>query len=245
MAVPPTDEQTTVTEFSANAFGRVFRCFTEPRPVFGEIAGKPTFFWVLLLTLAVALGAQLFLSPRIDMEATIAQSMRQAGREVSEEALQEAVKGAERFRVLGLILGPLGVLAVTFLLGGVYFLALRFVGSEAEYPAVLSAVAHAGFPPSAVQSGLMAVVASTRVAFPAQEIPKLLKSNLAAFLPEDAPKGLVALGEVLDIFNVWYWVLLVWGLSAVGKVPLRNAAGIVAVLWGAWTAVRVALALLR
>lgn len=245
MAVPPSEERASVTEFSARALARVFRCFVEPRKVFAEITQKPTFFWVLLLTVAVTLGVQLVISPRIDMEATIARSMSQAGREIPEERLQEAVRGAERFRTFGLILGPSGALAVTLLLAGAYFLALKVVGSEAEYPGVLSAVAHAGFPPSAVQSVLMAVVASARASFPAQSIPKLLKSSLAAFLPEDAPKALAGLGEVLDIFNVWYWVLLAWGLSAVGKVPLRKSAGVVAVLWGAWALVRVALALVR
>lgn len=245
MAVPPSEEKPFVTEFSTNALARVFRCFAEPRKVFAEIAHKPTFFWVLLLSAALTLSVQLVLSPRIDMEATIARSMSQAGREIPEERLQEAVRGAERFRTFGLIVGPLGALAVTFLLGGVYFLALKVVGSEAEYPGVLSTVAHAGFPPSAAQSVLLAVVASTRESFPAQEIPRLLKSNLAAFLPEDAPKALSGLGEVLDIFNVWYWVLLAWGLSTVGKVSLRQSAGVVAVLWGAWTLVRVVLALVR
>lgn len=238
-------EKAEVGEFSEKALGRVFRCFTEPRQVFGEIAARPTFFWVLCLTAVLSFSVQLVLSPRIDMEATITQGMSQAGKEITEERLREAVKAAERFRKVGMVLAPMGALAVTLLLGGVYFLALKVAGSEAEYPPVLSAVAHAGFPPSAAQSVLLSVVALARESFPAQEIPGLLKSSVASFLPEDAPKALLAFGGVLDVFNLWYWMLLAWGLAAVGGLSVRKSASVVAVLWGAWTAIRVALALVR
>ncbi len=245
MASQELQEKLAVGELSRKALGRVFRCFSEPRRVFGELAFRPTFFWVLLLTVFLSLSVQLILSPRIDMEATVTQGMRRAGREVPEEKVREAVQAGERFRTIGLVLAPMGALAVTLLLGGVYFLALKVAGSEAEYPAVLSAVAHAGFPPSAAQSLLLAIVASTRQSFPAQEIPKLLQSNLASFLGEDAPQALVAVGELLDVFNLWYWVLLAWGLAAVGGVPMRKSASIVAVFWGFWAVARVALAFLR
>lgn len=241
----PLAEKAPVGEFSGKALGRVFRCFTEPRAVFAEIAARPTFFWVLLLTVVLSLGVQLVLAPRIDMEATVLQGISRAGKEIPEEQVREAVNTANRFRTFGLVLAPLGALAVTLLLGGVYFLALKVAGSEAEYPPVLSAVAHAGFPPGLTQSVLLSVVASTREPFPAQEIPRLLKSNVAAFLPEDAPRVLSALGGVLDVFNVWYWLLLAWGLAAVGGVSLRKSAGVVAVLWGAWALLQVVLALLR
>lgn len=238
-------ERANVREFSGKALGRLFRCFSEPRAVFAEVAAKPTFFWVLAMTVMVSVSVQLVLSPRIDMEATISQQMRRAGKEIPEERVREAVQAAERFRTFGLVLAPMGALAVTLVLGGIYFLALRVVGSEAEYPPVLSVVAHAGFPPSAVQSVLLAIVASHREAFPAQEIPRLLKSSLASFLPEHAPRALVGLGGVLDAFNVWYWVLLAWGLAAVGGVATRKAVGVVAAVWSAWAVLQVALALLR
>ncbi|GBC79257.1 hypothetical protein HRbin09_00473 [bacterium HR09] len=241
----PLAEEAPVGEFSGKALGRVFRCFTEPRTVFAEIAARPTFFWVLLLTVVLSLGVQLVLAPRIDMEATVLQWAGQAGQELPEEQVQERVNASRRFRTFALVITPMGALAVTLLLGGVYFLALKVAGSEADYPPVLSAVANAGFPPSLAQSVLLSVVASTREPFPAQEIPRLLKSNVAAFLPEDAPRVLSALGGILDVFNVWRWLLLAWGLAAVGGVSLRKSAGVVAVLWGAWALLQVVLALLR
>ncbi|MCS7182743.1 MAG: YIP1 family protein [Thermoanaerobaculum sp.] len=232
-------------ELSLRSLHRVARCFYEPKAVFSGVAKAPTFFWVLLLSALLTLGVQVVLVPRIDLEATISQQLSRSGQEISEEQLQEAVKGAQRFQKLALFLAPLGTLAVTALLAGLYFLALKAVGSDAEYPPVLSAVAHAGFPPSVTQSLLLAVVASTRGQLPAQEIPRLVKSNLAAFLPEGAPKMLFGLGQVLDLFNLWYWVLLAWGLSAVGGVSGRKAAGILAVLWGLWAILQMGLALLR
>ncbi|MFN3413752.1 MAG: hypothetical protein ACK42L_06795, partial [Thermoanaerobaculum sp.] len=87
-----------VGEFSGEALGRVFRCFTEPRQVFAEISARPMFFWVLLLTVVLSLGVQLVLAPHIDMEATVLQWASQAGKEIREEQVQERVNAARRFR---------------------------------------------------------------------------------------------------------------------------------------------------
>jgi hypothetical protein len=234
-----------VGEFSSAALARVFRVFWEPAAVFAEIARRPTFFWVLALQFVMVLGVQLVVTPRIDMEATIAQGMGERGQELPAEKLEEQARMASHMQKVGLYVAPLASLAVLALLGGLYFLGLRVVGSATEYPPVFSAVAHASFPPALVSSLLLAGIAATRPSFAAQEIPKLVKSNLAAFLPREAPFWLRGLGGVLDVFNVWYWVLLVLALAAVGRVTRGKAAAVVAVFWGFWAALQVLLAYVR
>jgi len=233
---PQTENQyaSRVGEFSLGALLRPLRAFWEPAKVFEEIAGKPTLFWVLLLQAAMVLGVQWVVAPRLDMEATILQSMEQRGQQISPERLAEAVQGAQRFSKVRLVLSPLASVAIMALLAGLYFLAAKAAGSDAEYKPLFSAIAHASFPPSLVASAVFAVVASTRRSFAAQEIPRLVKSSLAAWLPEGVPAFFRGLAGVVDVFNVWYWVLLVMALVTVGGLRRSQAVGIVALFWGIW-----------
>jgi hypothetical protein len=50
-----------------------------------------------------------------------------------------------------------------------------------------------------------------------------LASNLAAFMPEDSAKWLLALGKSFDIFVFWILILLAIGFSAVNPKKLKGA----------------------
>lgn len=234
-----------VGELSLAAFLRLWRAFWNPRKVFSEIGQKPSFFWILLAQVLLVLLVQMVLLQKIDIEATLHEAMVRRGQAVSEEQLAEAVPSVMRVRKMAIFFAPLGSVAVLALLGGVYFLSLRLVGSNAEYPPVFSALAHATWPPSLVQSVLLMLVAAFRSPFSASEIPKLVKSNLAAFLPADVSPFLQVVAGLLDLFNVWYWVLLVMALREVGEVKNRQAIVIVIVLWSIWALVQFGLQLLR
>jgi hypothetical protein len=53
-------------------------------------------------------------------------------------------------------------------------------------------------------------------------------------LPEGVPAFFRGLAGVVDVFNVWYWVLLVMALVTVGGLRRSQAVGIVALFWGIW-----------
>lgn len=232
-------------ELSLAAFLRLWRAFCQPQKVFSEIGQRPSFFWVLFAHVLLVVLVQMALIQKLDLEATVRESLDRHGQVVSEERLAEAVHSAKRVQKLAVFLAPLSSVAVLALLGGVYFLSLRLVGSNAEYPAVFSAVAHATWPPSVVQSGLLMLVTAFRSPFSASEIPKLVRSNLAAFLPPDVSPVVHVFAGLLDLFNVFYWILLVIALREVGEVKTRQATVIVGSLWGIWALVQVGVRLLR
>ncbi len=242
--ISPSPEQP-VGELSSAALGRLARLFWEPAKVFDELAAKPTFVLVLLAQVLLVLAVQWVLVPRIDMEATIVANLGERARQIPPEQLEEHVRNAAKLQKVGVFIAPAGALAVLALLAGLYFLSLRVVGASCEFPPVFSAIAHASWPPSLVHSALLAWVAERLTTFSAQQIPKLVRSNLAAFLPDVASPVLRGIGSVLDVFNVWYWILLVLALVRVGRVRKGQAVGIVAVWWGLWSAVQVVAAYLR
>ena len=49
-----------------------------------------------------------------------------------------------------------------------------------------------------------------------------IAANVGAFLPEDAPKWLMALGTSLDLFSIWTLILLAIGFAATNPRKLRG-----------------------
>jgi hypothetical protein len=67
-------------------------------------------------------------------------------------------------------------------------------------------------------------------------------TSLKAFLPDDAPKVLAALGSSLELFWIWVLVLIAIGFAAANpkKIKLGASLGIVFGLWAIWVLGKVA-----
>jgi len=91
----------------------------------------------------------------------------------------------------------------------------------------------------------MMIVAWPRNAIIATEIPHLVRSSLGSWLGSGVHRAIVAAADILDLFNLWQWVLVVLALEISGKLRRGQAVGLVAVVWGAWTVVKVGMAFLQ
>ncbi len=224
---------------------RVLRTFTEPAAVFRELAQRPTWLVALLVLVAASLAVQAVIVPRLDMEATIRQSLeqRQQGG-VKEEEVERAAQTAGKVGKATMLLSPLLIPLFFLLVAGVYLLGLRALGSDIPFVSVYATCLHAALPAALVSNVLVAAVALQRDSLAAQEMESLVKSNLAAWLPPETAKPLLSLAGALDVFNVWQWILLVLGLEIVGRVRRGKAIALVAVVWGGWIGVKVLLAAL-
>lgn len=224
---------------------RVLRTFTEPAAVFRELAQRPTLFVALLVLVAASVAVQAVIVPRLDMEATIRQSLeqRQQGG-VREEEVEKAAQTAGKVGKATMLLSPLLIPVFFLLVAGVYSLGLRVLGSDTPFVPVYATCLHAALPAALVSNLLVVVVALQRDSLAVQEMESLVKSNLAAWLPPETAKPLLALAGALDVFNVWQWFLLVLGLQIVGRVSRGKAIALVAVVWGVWVGAKVLLAAL-
>lgn len=222
---------------------RVLRMFTAPTAVFGELASQPRWLVAMVVVVAASLLAQLVIAPRIDLEATIRESIEQRGSgQVDEAQLEQAVKAAEKGATIFRYLSPLLIPLIYLAIAAVYFLGVKVLGSETPYPAVFSTCVHAAVPPSVVSSFLLAAVAWPRDHLTGQEIETLVRSSVGAWLSPDTAKPLLALAKAVDIFSIWQWVLLVLGFEIVGRLSRGKAVGLVAVVWGVWIAGKVLMA---
>jgi hypothetical protein len=220
---------------------RLWMVFTSPGEVFADIKVKPA--WVLCLVAMVVLGVavQIVVAPHIDTEATLRARLGDRVDDLSDQQIEDLVERGQKFAqyapIIGVVVGPLawGVMAAVF------FLMLKVVGSDADYPQVFSSTLHAYWPPSVVQAALTATLIQRFDALPQQELNTVVKSHLGALLSPDAPAWLVSAASTISIFNVWTVVLLVIGFAIVGGVPRGKAVVAACVPWGVWLAAKAGL----
>lgn len=233
---------------SGGAWSTIWHAFLDPVAAFRNLAVHPHWVVALVVVILVSLGTQVVVANRIDLEQVIRRGIaerQQEGRELSDTQLEQAVKGAKAFSRVAMLSAPVVVPAIFALLAGIYLGLLRLVGSEVGFKALFATVLHAALPAAVVSALLTIVVVSQRTELDPSNMGGVLTSNLAALLPAGTAKPLTALASVLDIFNVWQWVLLVLGFTVVARVRRSQAIAVVAVAWGAWALLRVGLALLR
>jgi hypothetical protein len=232
---------------SGSALSRVWRVFTQPTAVFTELASTPTWVAPLVLILLLSTGMQLVIGSRLDLEGTIRQSLteRSSTAKMTDEQIDRTVELGKKTAGVTRWLTPVMVPAMFLILAGIYFLGLKAVGSTSEFKPVFATVLHANVPASVVSSLVMAATVIKRASFTAQELEGMVKSSLGSFLGDSVPKPLAAMAGVIDIFNIWQWVLLAIGLAIVGKVSRGKAAGILCVVWGVWALGKMGLAFLR
>lgn len=230
------------------AFARVLRVFFEPGKVFAELNLKPSFVWALVVLVVATFLVQAVVSTRLDMESMIRTQMaqRSQGRQLNEDQLASAVKFGTIAAKVGMYAAPLAVPLVFLALSGIYLALLKMFGSQADFLRVFAVTTHAAVPPTVVGAVIGSLVALSKGAITtSQEAENLLKSSLGAVLPEGTNAMVRAAAGVLDIFNVWQWILLAIGLTIVGRVTRGKAVVAIAVVWGLWLVIKVGLAALR
>jgi len=213
---------------------RLWLMFTSPGEVFSDIGVKPT--WVLIMAVLVILMvvAQAVIMPHVDTEATLRARLEARGRELSETQMANAVEQAEKFSKFGpvitLVVGPIAWV----IMAAVFFLMLKLVSSDADYPRALSTTLHGYWPPTLIQLVLTVILVQRVGKVPQDDLAHVVKANLGAFLSADAPAWLSAAAGTLSIFNIWAVVLLIIGFAAVGKLSRGKAATVVLVPWIVW-----------
>lgn len=244
----PTTPIPPAVEASGGAVSRVLRVFTEPGAVFRELTATPTWLPPLVVIMVLSVAMQLVIGNRLDLEGTIRQSMAErssSGQQLSDEQLDRMVEMGSKTATIMRWVTPAAVPVMFLVLGGVYFLGLKAVGSTGDYKSIFATVLHANVPPSVLSSLVLGLTVIKRARFTGQELESMVKSNLGAFLPDTLPKPLLKLAGVIDIFNIWQWILLGIGLAVVGKVSRGKAIAVIAVVWGVWALGKMGLAALQ
>lgn len=201
---------------------RVVGVVVSPGDTMARIAAAPRWIDVLMFTtVLVAAGFAAFLSSDVGKAAYVDQavaSLESFGRTVNADiyaALQKQASIAAWLQAGSIVFfSPVMTAAIAGILYGVF----TVLGGEAQYKQVLAVVAHAG------------VVSLLQQAFslPMNYMRQTMSSatNMAVFFPDlDEGSFLASVLGFIDLFWVWYLVVLAIGLAAVYRRRWTSVAG--------------------
>jgi Yip1 domain len=226
------------------ALGRMTGVIVGPTRTFADIARRPS--WVLpFLTLCVlSIIVSGLLAQKTDWRSFFERQMSKNARldqmpqDQKDRMLDNQVKYAPTFAfVFGIIFTPIFVLLMTLVYWGAFNL---FNGADLTFKTAFGVVSHA-FVPLIISSLLAIIILLIK---PRGEVDPehFLASSVAAFLPDDAPKWLAALGQSLELFWIWTLALVAIGFSAANRKKIKPAGAFLTVfgIWAVWVLGKVA-----
>lgn len=223
-------------------FGRVVGTFFSPKATFEDIVRRPS--WVLpfaLLTVfsfVVCVG----INQRINWRAFMSQQIEKSPQasQLSPEQKEQRIEGGAKFSPIFTyavgICGPIiFILVVALVMWGAYNL---LGGANTNFGTAFGITAHASLP-GLVSSVLFLLVLYLRP-YGTVDLENPVAANLAAALPDDSAKWLVALCKSIDVFAIWTLVLLAIGFAATNPKKLRGGKSftIAFSVWLAWVVLR-------
>lgn len=243
-AISPAPEEQK-PEAKIGAMGRVFGVLFSPKTTFEDIVRKPNWIVPVLLIMLFATGAGIMVGQKVDWNSFIRHQSEQSSsfnnlpQDQQEQRITVGAKVAPIIADCSGLFIPIGLLITTLILWLAFNL---FTGSSLKFSVVWAIICY-GAVPLIFTSVLGMIVASMKA--PGTLNPEhFLATNLAAYLPGDAPHWQVVGGTILDIFAIWTLVLNAIGFSVANpkKISAGTAYGIVFGLWIAYAVIRVGIA---
>jgi len=205
--------------------GRIIGVFFSPKATFEDIARKPSWILPAALTLFFSLCVTIALNQHFDWRQYMTQQIEKSPRsaQMSAEQKQQQIDGGAKYApIMSYVFGVPAAIVMTLLVALILMGAYNVLGGAGvNYKTSLAMVTHA-FVPSYLMSVLFIVVLFLK---PVGEfdLENPVATNVAALLPDDSAKWLVALAKNIDIFAIWTLILIGIGFAAASPRKLRGA----------------------
>jgi len=224
-------------------FGRIFGVLFSPKSTFEDIVRKPN--WVLPVVVSVILGIciSFAINQRTNWREYVSQQIEKSPRaaQLSPEQKQQQIEGGAKFApistyVFGSLAAPIVGLLVALALWGGYSL---LGGISTNFATAFSITVHSFL--TGLVSGPLLILIFFLKPYGTANLENPLAANLAAILPEDSAKWLVALCKNIDIFAFWTLILMAMGFAAVNPKKLKGAKSftIAFTIWAVYVVCRV------
>jgi len=229
-AMPAPDTQPAISPV-----GRIVGVFFSPKQTFADIVRKPGWVLPLVLITVLSVGGSFAINQRINWREFISQQIDKSpgAANMSAEQKEQRIEGGAKFSppftyAIGL-LGPIiATLLVALVMWGAYNL---MGGASTNFGTSFSITAHA-FLTGLVSSPLFILILYLKP-YGTVDLDNPVAANLAAVLPDDSAKWLVALCKSIDIFTIWTLILLAMGFAATNPRKLKGSKTF-SIALGAW-----------
>jgi hypothetical protein len=224
-------------------FGRITGVFFSPKATFEDIVRKPSWVLPVVLLTLFSIGVSFAINQRINWRDFMSQQIEKSPQaaSMSAEQKEQRIEGGAKFTppftyAIGL-LGPIiGALCVGLVMWGAYNL---LGGANTNFGTSFAITAHA-FMTGLLSSFLFILVLYLKP-YGTADLENPVATNLAAVLPDDSAKWLVALLKSIDVFTFWTLILLAIGFAATNPKKLRGSKAftIAFSVWAAYVVCRV------
>jgi hypothetical protein len=228
---------------SISPFGRVIGVLFSPGKTFEDIVRKPSWMLPILLTTILSIVASVVINQRINWREFMNQQIEKSPRaaQLSPEQKQQQIEGGVKFAPISTyVFGTIGPILAALIIGLVMWGAYSLLGgASTNFGTAFSITSHA-FLTGLVSSPLFILILYLKP-YGTADLDNPLAANIAAFLPEDSAKWLVALCKSFDLFTFWTLILLAIGFAAVNPKKLKGAKAftIAFSVWAAYVVCRV------
>lgn len=236
MSTVPTPPPILEEPAKIGAIGRLIGVLISPGETFPDIARKPSWIvpWIFLTLTGLAISYALVQkvdwvqAQRTQIE-RVPMAARQFEQMTPEQRQQAFQQGAERTKWMRYVRGCIGSLLLIVIMGGIYLGVFNLIGGAGiNYKSACTMTAY-GYLPIALRELIAVPVVFLKADPSAIDPENFLASNLAAFLPSDAPLWQIALGASFDVFGIWALILLAMGFAATNpkKLSFGKSLGLV------------------
>ena len=224
-------------------FGRIIGVFFSPKATFEDIVRKPSWILPVLLLTLFSIGVSFAINQRINWREFMAQQIEKSPQaaSMSAEQKEQRIEGGAKFSpILTWAIGVCGpivfALVVALVMWGAYNL---LGGANTNFGTSFAITSHAAL--TGLVSSLLFIVVLYLKAPGTVDMENPVATNLAAVLPDDSAKWLVALLKSFDIFTFWTLILLAIGFATTNPKKLKGgkAFTIAFSVWAVYVVLRV------
>jgi hypothetical protein len=215
--------------------GRILGVFFSPKETFADIVRKPSSVLPLVLITLLSIGGSFAINRRINWREYMVQQIEKSpsAANMSAEQKEQRIEGGAKFSppftyVIGLCAPIIATLLVALVMWGAYNL---LGGANTNFGTSFSITAHA-FLTGLVSSPLFILILYLKP-YGTVDLDNPLAANLAAILPDDSAKWLVALCKSFDLFTFWTLILLAIGFAATNPRKLKGSKTF-SIAFGVW-----------
>ncbi|UCG51126.1 MAG: YIP1 family protein [Candidatus Latescibacterota bacterium] len=205
-------------------FSRVLSIFHAPREVFSDIdRGAPWWQPWIVLSLVSMVVAYILIPIQVQL-------MRLNPQGLSPEDLEQALEGMEKIKYLGVITSPVTVLFAALIFSAVSYLVVSILSDRPNFKKHLTIYLY-----SSIVASLGILLSNIVVRWNGVENIRTVGDAAAPFGPAafvDAGNTIgFAVLSTLDVFSVWSYVLLGFGVMHVFGLSKRSAVLVVIPVW--------------
>jgi len=211
---------------------RIQGVFFEPRPTFEGLAAKPAWIDTLVVILLALIAFNLVVAPYMQRDQLALMKDNAALKErLGEDSFAKMIERTENpspaSRIMQtFVITPLYTI-VAILLQSLFLLILgRFLSTQGTYVQVLSALVHASLIDKLLGNAVRLVLALLRGSL------MQTSTSLALFFPNlEVTSTLYIVLTQVDIFQLWMFGVLAFGLAAILKIGIKKALVLSYGLW--------------